>query len=92
MPFTSFALAVQYAHEKAYSARKDVVVLLDWVSKRLWTFVGPHLPYLKLDRHQVWLTVSPAGEVERGKVARQDVLYLLVNKFISVEDAERLLG
>ena len=26
----------------AYSARKAVVVLLDWVSKRLWAFVGPH--------------------------------------------------
>ena len=92
MPFNSFGEAIQYAHDRAYWARKAVVVLLDWVSKRMWAFVGPHPPYLKLDRHQVWITVSPSGEVDRGKVSRQDVLYLLTGKFITVEDAERLLG
>jgi len=92
MPFKSFGEAIQYAYGKAYSARQDVVVLLDWVSRRMWALVGPHKPYCKLRRHQEWFRVSAAGVVTEKGANRQDVLYLLVNKFISIEDAERLLG
>jgi hypothetical protein len=92
MPFKSFGDAIQYAYGKAFSARKDCVVLLDWVSKRMWALVGPHKPYCKLPAHQEWFRVSAGGVVEEKGVSRKDVLYLLVNKFISIEDADRLLG
>jgi len=71
---------------------QDVVILLDWVSKRMWAFVGPHRHCCKLPAHQEWFLITAAGKVVEKGASCKDVLYLLANKFISVEDADRLLG
>jgi len=91
MPFKSFTEAVQYAHEKAYAARKAVVVLLDCAARRLWALVGPHEEYVKLDNHAEWFRVTAEGKAQPGRVSRQTVLTLLRSGVLSVDDACALL-
>jgi hypothetical protein len=92
MPFTSFAEAVAYCHGKAYQTRRDIVVLLDAVSRRLWALIGPHRPFVKLPRHREWFRVTGKGIVVPGKVCRQTVLALVVAHVLSVDDADMLLS
>jgi hypothetical protein len=92
MPFKSFGEAVQYAYGKAYAARRDTVVLLDAVRKQLWALVGPHRPFVKLDRHAEWFRVTENGKALPGKVSRPTVLALLREGVLSVDDADLLLG